>query len=73
MVIMPPFLTKILMENDSERAIALMIATCKALCDFNSVAVESEPEEEESEEATTMAKEILSTLLSFCTCWVKAT
>jgi len=48
MVFMPPFLTKVLMETDSESAITLIIATCKALCDFDSVVVELEPEEEES-------------------------
>jgi len=41
-----------MLETDSESAITLLIAICKALCDFDSVAAESEGEETE-----TMAKE----------------
>jgi len=38
MVVLPPFLTKAMMDADTEDAILLMMAACKALCDFDTMA-----------------------------------
>jgi len=46
MIVLPPFLTKVLMEVDSDNAITLLVAPCKVLCDFDLVAVEAEVEED---------------------------
>jgi len=56
MVVLPPFLTKVLMETDSDCAITLMIAACKAICDFDSVAADVGSEEGDEEGDAMTAK-----------------
>jgi len=38
MVVLPPFLAKALMDTDTEDAVMLMMAACKALCQFDTMA-----------------------------------